>query len=33
VGRLIDDLLAGKVAIRIADPLAEEPLTFEPLGK
>jgi ribonuclease D len=31
VGRLIDDLLAGKVAIRIADPLADEPLAFERL--
>lgn len=30
VGRLIDDLLAGKLAIRIGDPLADEPLTFVP---
>jgi ribonuclease D len=29
VGRMIDDLLAGRIAIRIADPLAEEPLVFE----
>ena len=33
VGRLIDDLLAGKMAIRISDPLAEEPLAFERLDK
>jgi ribonuclease D len=33
VGRLIDDLLAGRVAIRIADPLADEPLAFERLEK
>ena len=30
VGRLIDDLLAGKVSIRIQDPLSDEPLAFEP---
>lgn len=30
VGRLLDDLLAGKVAIRIHDPQAEQPLAFEP---
>lgn len=30
VGRLFDDLLAGKVAIRIADPAADHPLVFEP---
>jgi ribonuclease D len=29
VGRSIDDLLAGKLAIRIGDPLADEPLLFE----
>ncbi len=29
VGRLIDDLLAGKLAIRIGDPRADEPLVFE----
>ncbi len=31
VGRLIDDLLAGKLAIRIHDPRSDEPLAFEPL--
>jgi ribonuclease D len=30
VGRLIDDLLAGKLAVRIADPRSDDPLTFEP---
>ena len=29
VGHLIDDLLAGKVSIRVQDPTAEEPLVFE----
>jgi ribonuclease D len=29
VGQVIDHLLAGDVAIRISDPLAEEPLVFE----
>ncbi|MDX1948606.1 MAG: HRDC domain-containing protein [Pirellulaceae bacterium] len=29
VGQVIDDLLAGDVAIRIADPRADEPLEFE----
>ena len=29
VGHLIDDLLAGKVSIRIQDPASEEPLTFD----
>jgi ribonuclease D len=29
VGQVIDHLLAGDLAIRIADPLAEEPLTFD----
>lgn len=32
VGRLIDDLLAGKLAIRIHDPRSNEPLVFEPLA-
>jgi ribonuclease D len=32
VGRLIDDLLSGKVAVRVRDPHAEEPLTFERLS-
>ncbi len=30
VGHVIDDLLAGKLTIRIRDPLADEPLSFEP---
>jgi ribonuclease D len=30
VGRLIEDLLEGKVSISIADPLSEKPLVFEP---
>jgi ribonuclease D len=33
VGRLIDDLLAGRVAIRIGDPLSAEPLVFEKLER
>jgi ribonuclease D len=31
VGRMIDDLLAGKIAVRVGDPLADEPLVFEPV--
>ena len=31
VGRQIDDLLSGKLAIRIHDPRSDEPLVFEPL--
>ncbi len=31
VGRLFEDLLAGKVAIRITDPLSDQPLAFVPL--
>jgi ribonuclease D len=30
VGRQIDDLLAGRLSIRIQDPLSAEPLVFEP---
>ncbi|HZZ72477.1 MAG TPA: HRDC domain-containing protein, partial [Pirellulales bacterium] len=30
VGHLIEDLLSGKVSIRIGNPLSEEPLLFEP---
>ena len=30
VGHVIDDLLGGKLSIRIADPESEEPLVFEP---
>jgi ribonuclease D len=29
VGRVIEDLISGQLAIRISDPLAEEPLSFE----
>src|SRR5262249_44585607 len=29
VGTLIDDLLAGKLSIRITDPLSDHPLAFE----
>jgi ribonuclease D len=29
VGRLFDDLLAGKLSIRVADPKSDHPLTFE----
>ena len=32
VGRLIEELLAGKVSIRISDPHADEPLIFEKRG-
>jgi ribonuclease D len=32
VGQVIDHLLAGDLAIRIADPLADEPLAFEQRG-
>jgi hypothetical protein len=31
VGRRIDDFLAGAVALRVDDPLAEQPLAIEPL--
>ena len=30
VGHVIDDLLTGKLTIRISDPMADEPLSFEP---
>jgi ribonuclease D len=30
VGQVIDHLLAGELSIRIADPLSDEPLAFEP---
>ena len=30
VGQKIDDLLAGKLAIRVKDPLSDKPLAFEP---
>jgi ribonuclease D len=29
VGQLLDDLLAGKVSIRIRDPRSDQPLAFE----
>ncbi|HEY2146584.1 MAG TPA: ribonuclease D, partial [Pirellulales bacterium] len=29
VGQVIDDLLAGRKSIRIADPLSDDPLAFE----
>jgi ribonuclease D len=31
VGRRVDDLLAGKLSIRIADPTSDQPLVFEPV--
>jgi ribonuclease D len=31
IGRVVDDLLAGKLSIRIVEPLSEHPLAFEPL--
>jgi len=30
LGNLVEDLLAGKLSIRIKDPLSDEPLAFEP---
>ncbi len=30
VGHLLDDLLTGKVSIRISDPASPQPLVFEP---
>jgi len=32
VGRLFDDLLAGRKSIRIEDPTSDHPLVFEPTG-
>jgi ribonuclease D len=32
IGRLIDELLAGQLAIRVRDPHSDEPLAFEPLA-
>ena len=32
VGQLLDDLLTGKVSIRIGNPAAEQPLVFERFG-
>jgi ribonuclease D len=31
VGRQVDDLLRGKLSIRIADPTSDQPLSFEPV--
>jgi len=33
VGQVIDDLLAGRLSIRIHDPESEEPLAFEPVAR
>jgi ribonuclease D len=33
VGTLIDDLLSGRMSIRITDPLSDHPLTFESQGE
>lgn len=33
VGQVFDDLLAGKLAIRISDPTSEYPLVFEPVDR
>jgi ribonuclease D len=30
IGRIFDDLLAGKLAVRVADPTSDSPLVFEP---
>jgi ribonuclease D len=32
VGQLVDDLLAGRLGIRITDPLSDAPMSFEPFG-
>ncbi|MGD9722357.1 MAG: ribonuclease D [Pirellulales bacterium] len=32
VGRLIDDLLSGNVAVRVSDPRSDDPLSFEPVA-
>jgi ribonuclease D len=33
VGQLIDDLLSGKLVVRIKDPLSEDPICFEPFAR
>jgi ribonuclease D len=33
VGRVIEDLVAGKLAIRVGDPASEQPLVIEPRGE
>jgi ribonuclease D len=32
IGRIIDDLLAGRLSIRIVDPVSDQPLAFEPVA-
>ena len=32
IGKLFDDLLAGRASIRIVDPLSEHPLVVEPIA-
>lgn len=32
VGQLVDDLLAGRIGIRITDPLSDTPISFEPFA-
>jgi ribonuclease D len=32
IGPLVDDLLSGRLVVRITDPLSEDPLSFEPAG-
>ena len=33
VGQLVDDLLAGRLALRITDPLSDNPIRFEQIGR
>jgi ribonuclease D len=33
VGRLVHDLLAGRLVLRIAEPLSDDPVRFEPLDR
>ncbi len=33
VGRVIEDLIAGRLAIRVGDPASEQPLVIEPRGE
>jgi ribonuclease D len=33
VGKAIEDLIAGKLAIRVGDPASEQPLLIEPRGE
>jgi hypothetical protein len=32
VGQLVDDLLSGRLGIRISEPLSDAPIAFEPLS-